>query len=380
MKETSGNELLIQFMKHYLTNNCITFPQLSQQQVTELQVLSCKHDVGHLVGVVAEALPAQQRAAFQPFAREQMKAMFRHEKNQREMEKIFAVFENCAMPYIPLKGAVIRPLYHEPWHRTSCDIDVLVPADRLNEAVTALETQLQYENKGTGSHDVSLWSPNGVHLELHFDIDETHVTREQFWENAAAEPGSYCYRISNEMLIVAHIAHMAKHFLVGGCGLRPFLDLWFMEEKLTYDSSRLEQMLRDANLEIFAAKIHALMKAWFYDGEADAFVERMEEYILPGGVYGSRQNAIAVLRTRGYSSGRYMLERLFPPRKILQYQYPKLNEHPWLLPWYWLCRAVRLAFNGKAWGIGREYRINRRFSQDDFNNTDHLLRGLGLKG
>lgn len=381
MNEYSGNELLIQFMKHYLMNNSISLDQqLSQEQVKELFALSAKHDVAHLVGVVAEKLPEEQRAAFRPFAREQMKAMFRYEKIQGETEKIFAVFEACAIPYIPLKGAVIRPLYHEPWHRTSCDIDILVPAERLDEAVSALQTQLQYEKKETTRHDVSMWSPKGVHFELHFDIDETHVTGEQFWEDARLESGCCCHRLSNEMLITAHIAHMVKHFLHGGCGLRPFLDLWFMREKLTYDASRLEQLLRDADLQLFYSRVIGLLEAWFHDGETDAFLRRMEEYILPGGVYGNIKNGIAMTRTLECGTGQYILKRFFPPLHTMKWRYPVLNRHPWLLPWCWICRAVRLVLNGKAWKIGTEYRINRDFSQEDLNDTDHLLRGLGLKG
>lgn len=381
LNEYSGNELLIQFMKHYLMNNSISLDQqLSQEQVKELFALSAKHDVAHLVGVVAEKLPSEEQTAFQVFSREQMKAMFRYEKMQREMDKIFSLFEACAIPYIPLKGAVIRPLYHEPWHRTSCDIDILVPADRLDEAISVLQEKLQYERRGGFRHDVSMWSPKGVHFELHFDIDEIYVTREQFWEDARLEPGGYCHHLSNEMLITAHIAHMAKHFLNGGCGLRPFLDLWFMREKLSYDPSKLEQLLQDSGLQTFYARVNGLLEAWFHDAKTDAFLQQMEEYILPGGVYGNKKNGIAVTRTQGYSSAKYLLRRFFPPLHSLEYQYPVLNRHPWLLPWCWIRRAVRLVLNGKARGIGAIYRINRAISADDLNNTDHLLRGLGLKG
>ena len=381
VKDLSCNELLIQFMKHYLINNCISFSQpLSEQQIKELYVLSCKHDVAHLVGVVAEKLPADQRSNFRPFAREQMKAMFRHEKMQQETEKIFALLEACGIPFVPLKGAAIRPLYHEPWHRTSGDVDILVSRERLDEAIGAARTQLKYENKGFYAYDVSLWSPNGIHFELHFDFAETHVNKDQFWENAVAEPGHYCHRLSNEMLILAHVAHMAKHFLVGGCGLRPFLDLWFMQEKLSYDEARLKQMLQDAGLQSFYVKVNELLDAWFHDGKKDGLLTGMEEYVLYGGVYGNQENIIVMKRARGYSSVRYLLERLFPPVDAMKYRYLVLNKHPWLLPWFWLCRAARHVKNGKAWRIGAEFRINRDFSKEDFNNADQLLKGLGLKG
>lgn len=346
----------------------------------ELYILSCKHDVSHLVGVVADKLPAQQRSDFKPFAREQMKAMFRHEKMQQETGKIFALLEACGIPFVPLKGTSIRPLYHEPWHRTSGDVDILVPRERVDEAIAAAQTQLQYENKGFYSYDVSLWSPKGIHFELHFDFAETHVSKELFWENAVAEPGHYCHRLSNEMLILSHVAHMAKHFLVGGCGLRPFLDMWFMREKLSYDELRLKQMLQNAGLQSFYEKINGLLDAWFHDGVKDELLRGMEEYILYGGVYGNQENIIVMKRAQGYSSVQYLLERLFPPVDSMKCRYLALNKYPWLLPWFWLCRAARHLKNGKARGFGTEYRVNRDFSKEDFKNTDYLLEGLGLKG
>lgn len=371
----------MQFLNHYLTNNSISFSQeLSQKQIEQLHELSLKHDIAHLVGVAAESLPADQRGHFKLFAFDQKKALFRHEKLKGEMTRIFATFEAAQIPYLPLKGAVIRGLYHEPWHRTSCDIDILVPQDRLNDAISALQEKLQYEVRGTERHDISMWSPKGVHLELHFDIDESHVTREQLWENATAEPGSYCYRLTNEMLMMAHIAHMVKHFLNGGCGLRPFLDLWFMQEKLTYEETKLDQLLQDAGLQVFYSKIKDLLEVWFRNGEPDAFIGRMEEYILPGGVYGTVKNGIAMKRTMGYGEGQYLLSRFFPPLGAMKYQYPVLKKHPWLLPWCWLCRAVRHVKNGKARRLGAEYKLNRDFSAKDRNDTEQLLRGLGLKG
>lgn len=381
MNGNANNALLMQFMKHYLNDNSISLPQpLSEEQVKQLLVLSSQHDVAHLVGVVAEKLPREQQEAFKPFAREQMKAMFRYEKTQRELDRICAVLEKSEIPYIPLKGSVIRRLYPEPWHRTSCDIDILVQLGRLDEAVAALKSQLQYTDKRTDSHDVSMWSPNGVHLELHFDFDEEHVTKEQFWENAVATDGSYRRELTNELLIVAYVAHVAKHFMLGGCGLRPFLDLWLMQRKLSYDATALDLQIREAGLEAFYTKVNALLELWFAEGDTDAFLCQMEEYILPGGVYGNKKNAIAMARTKGTSNWQYLLRRIFPPRQVLKYQYPALSRYPWLLPWYWLCRAVRHALNGKGRDIRAEYRINREFSGDDFQNTDQLLSGLGLKG
>ena len=41
----------------------------------------------------------------------------------------------------------------------------------------------------------------------------------------------YCFQMSNDMFVFYHIAHMAKHFIAGGCGIRSFIDLYLLKKK-----------------------------------------------------------------------------------------------------------------------------------------------------
>ena len=52
--------------------------------------------------------------------------LYRYESQCYVLEKICGVLEKEKIRYIPLKGAVIKEIYPQPWMRTSCDIDILV--------------------------------------------------------------------------------------------------------------------------------------------------------------------------------------------------------------------------------------------------------------
>ncbi len=362
------------------TANTVLCTPMSDEEIKEVYALAKKHDLAHLIGIALGTTAMQDKQRYKPFWGEAVKAMYRYERLKGEQEKIYDLLEHNNIPYIPLKGAVIRALYCEPWHRTSCDIDILVPEERLEEAVAAFETALFYTRGKRSRHDVSLTAPNGVHLELHFDIDEEHVDRSELWADAQPiSSESYRYILSAEMVILTHISHMAKHFIGGGCGLRPFLDLWLMKEKLPYDRTKLWQMLDSHSLTEFGRVIFGLVDVWF-DGKTPNETERMAEaYILPAGVYGNLDNKISVTRSEGKSKFSYAVERIFPPRSSLKIGYPVLNSQPWLLPVCWVRRWIRLIRAGKLKQVKTEYNINRRLNMDDLNNTSTLLKQLGLK-
>lgn len=353
---------------------------LSDEEIKEIYDLAKKHDLTHLIGVALEDAEEGDKKRYKPFFGESIKAMYRYEWLKGEQDKIYALLERYSIPYIPLKGAVIRELYLEPWHRTSSDIDILIPKERMEDALAAFENDLSYTRGNSTFQDVSLTAPNGVHFELHFDSGEGYVDCAEFWADARLAASDGCrYTLSAEMLILTHIAHMAKHFVNGGCGLRPFLDLWLMREKLSYDCEKLLQMLDSHGLTEFSRAVLGIVDVWF-DGKAATETEMMvQSFILFGGVYGNLHNSISVTRSGGKSLFYYVVRRIFPPRSSLRNAYPFLDRYPWLMPICWVRRWIRLIFEGKLKKIKTEYDINRRLDANELNNTGKLLKRLELK-
>ena len=120
-----------------------------------------RHDVGHLA-----ALGLKNNGLLEDYALEDklLSAVYRYETFKRELNALSAALNAAQIPFMPLKGSVIRQYYPEPWMRTNCDIDILVHAYDLDRATECLERNLSYEFKG--SHDALLVSKSGKHIEL----------------------------------------------------------------------------------------------------------------------------------------------------------------------------------------------------------------------
>lgn len=99
----------------------------------------------------------------------------------------------------------------------------------------------------------------------------------------------------DEYFYFYHIAHMAKHFVgTGGCGIRPFLDIWILNNRINFDREKRANLLSDGELDVFAKQAELLAEIWFGTAEHTEITKQMEEYILRGGVYGTNENRITV--------------------------------------------------------------------------------------
>ena len=130
-------------------------------------------------------------------------SVYRNEQIKYAYNQICDIFNNESIPYIPLKGSVIRPYYPEESMRTSCDIDILVREENLKTAIDAL-VKKGFKCGERHYHDVSLFSEAHVHLELHFNIqeniDKLDAVLKDAWQYAKLTDGSK-YEFTNEFFV-----------------------------------------------------------------------------------------------------------------------------------------------------------------------------------
>lgn len=350
----------------------------------ELVVIAKKHDVAHLLalGLKNNALIGKDSKSVE---NEIFKAVYRYEQLNYELAGLCEVLETAQIPFLPLKGSVIRRFYPEPWMRTSCDIDVLVREEDLEKAVVFLTDTNMYTCQGKGSHDVSFFTNNGNHIELHYGLVEdgranaaSEVLR-TVWEMAVLRDGySYWYEMPDEMFYFYHIAHMAKHFENGGCGIRPFIDLWILDRMEGADQSRRNELLKKGSLLRFAESARKLSKIWFANEEADGISQQMGAYILRGGVYGTSENRITVQQQKKGGRLKYALSKIFIPYDTIRFHYPILQKHRWLTPVMEVRRWCKLAFSGHAKRTMRELKFNSSISKEEAVRARELLRNIGL--
>ena len=148
---------------------------VTEDLLKDIVKLASKHDIAHLValGIINnELVDEQTKSQLQQIV---FRAVYRYEKQNYELKQVCEALEKAQIPYLPLKGSVIRKYYPESWMRTSCDIDVLVHKKNLRTAVSYLIENLKYTEHEQNSHDISLFSPSGNHIELHYDLVEDHI-------------------------------------------------------------------------------------------------------------------------------------------------------------------------------------------------------------
>ena len=346
--------------------------------------IATAHDVEHLVAFALKRNDLLKKDS--SFSEKSIfKAVYRCEKLTFALNELSEALEEGQIPFIPLKGAVLREYYPEPWMRTSCDIDVLVHREDLERAIEHLTTTLGYEEKWKGTHDVSLFTPGGIHIELHFDLIEENCANNAIgvlrnvWKNVSLrENCKYHYEMSDAFFYFHHIAHMAQHFETGGCGIRPFLDLWILDRRENLDFTARDTLLSEGGLLKFAQSVRKLSRVWLNREEPDEVSVQMQDYLLRGGVYGSSENRVALLqKERGGKVG-YLLSRIFISYEKLKRYYPILEKHRWLMPIMQIRRWFKLLKPHVASMAKNEIKANHNLQKGAASQMGDFLKNIGL--
>lgn len=315
---------------------------------------------------------------------ERMLSVMRYRQMEYEIESISRTFEEAKIPYIPLKGALIRNLYPEKWMRTSCDIDILIKEDDVDRAIGVLCDGLSYKTDGQKAyHDVSLFSESGIHLELHFSILENKENIDKLlsnvWSYASPESeGGYRYVLTSEFLIFHVLAHTSYHFLCGGCGIRSIIDFYLLKTKLQYDNEKLSELCTESSIDKFRTSLEKLSLVWFEGKEHDELTKDIEEYVLNGGIYGDVETKTIVNREKNGGKFKYLFKRIFLPYRALCIRYPKLKNRRLLTPFYQAKRWFDVLFGANSNGAVIEISTILSSDKEKSKKVIELIDSVGL--
>ena len=270
--------------------------------------------------------------------------------------------------------------------RTSCDIDILVKEDVLESTAQLLCEKLEYVSESQRTvNELSLHAPSGVHLELHYDLSEGDKYGKEIltniWNYASAVGGKgYQMQLTDGAFYFYHVAHMVKHFEHGGCGVRPFLDLWLLNHRVEFNLAERVNLLQEGGFLPFAKASNSLSDTWFENAEYDVLGRQLEEYVLTGGVYGTLENRVSMQQAKKGGKLKYILSRIFISNKELKIKYPKLEKHPWLAPFYHVKRWLKPLTN-KDSGKRSFHELSKTSIVEEREKQARadLLQDLGLK-
>lgn len=299
---------------------------------------------------------------------------------QDVLKRITTILNENAIPYLLLKGAVLRDLYPDAYMRTSCDLDVLVHDYDLDRTVSAITSRTDFKVIARGYHDVAMINPQ-MRLELHFSLKESmeriDALLDKVWDFAISPTKGYQFTMSTEFQIFHTLAHMSYHLTHGGVGIRPLIDLWLLEHKTVYDRRTLETMLVNTGTVTLYEKCLRLVEAWMSHRKTDSDLLELEDFCLSAGVFGDGEKA-ALAQVRNQSKTMYVYNRIVAPRSYLEELYPRLKRKPILLPIYQIKRWFRLFDRHRRERARKEFDYAINASQKDKETLDKLLKSLDL--
>ncbi|MBQ8431571.1 MAG: nucleotidyltransferase family protein [Clostridia bacterium] len=376
--------IVFDIIANIICDKQIAVEEMSEDDLKYLWSISQKHDVSHIISKGLEQITCPDGSLMlQKFKKMQTLAIYRHIQTEYELNSLIEIFENEGIDFIPLKGSVLRNYYPEAWLRTSCDIDILVRNQDLDKAVRLLVEKYGYTFKERGLHDISLFSKGKIHLELHFDLtseDRYSQILSTVWEHCIlAANKSHQYLMNNEFFVFYHLTHMAEHFVHGGCGIRPFIDLWVINTKMGYDEATVVKLCEQVGLSEFYFQTKNLVSVWLESGTHTSLTLEMENFVIGAGIYGTMENNIALNQGNDKGKSNYIFHRIFLPYEKLKRLYPGVERNKMLIPLYQVKRWVNFVFKKDKKRARQEIKVSASISQEKVNSVKHLCSTLGLK-
>lgn len=387
MKVNLMQDLLISIIRSELTGTGLSEiekHEITPELIPDLYKLAKSQDAAHFLypcfssNGLLKLLDEDMTNALQD---EEILAVYRYEQINYAFAQICTAFEKENLSYMPLKGSVIRPFYPDESMRTSCDIDILVHEEDFERACACLEATGCRKGR-LNYHDISFFSAANIHIELHFNIceniDSLDAVLRRVWEYA--EPDGGCrYKMKKEFFMYHILAHMAFHVSNGGCGIKPLMDLWVMDNKMDLKVSDAKKLLEEAGLYRFACVMEELSAVWFSGKEHTSQTLAVQEYIMSAGTYGTFENSVAIRQSKkGGSNLKFFLGRIFVPYSRLKATYPVLEKCPILFPVLEVARWFRIFRKNKFRTSVYELSLLRNVSDDKKNKIEKMLSDLGL--
>lgn len=311
-----------------------------------------------------------------------MQAIYRDAQLEYTQGLLCEELKKAGMPFIFLKGSVLKKDYPIPALRTMSDMDVLIHEtdyDTLDQVAKNLEGEPDF---GDGNHK-NYFFPGNVMVEFHPNFLH-HASRistliNPGWQYAKETDG--LWKLTEEGFYLFHLCHLADHFTGSGMGVRFILDTWVLRHlhKNQPDRAKVEAELKRFGLLDFVQNIEALAETWFSGLETNELMEELGEYVLANGVFGNLDQSALNEVTLAGNKGKALLNRVFYPRAEMESRYPWCKGKPILLPAAWFARAftaVRLhSKHIRTWTKGAN-----QVSQDDITAQKEKMARFGIRG
>lgn len=317
----------------------------------ELLALANSQGLAHLVGDSDSA----------------MKAVLRTQTRLKALVAIKDCFNKEEIPYIILKGAKICELYPENWMRTSSDLDLLIKAEDEKRANDALLNNLKAEFLEKNEHHIG-YILEKFHIELHFTL----FSDEDFdaYKNAKrVNEQGFEYELIPNSLCEYLLKHMKKHFMSGGCGLRPMTDIYLVSRKYDVDCESL------AGLDLFNKKVFEFIK--HFDNPDLPFSD-FDQLVFENGIHGTKASVASAAIAKHGTGINYALKHVFVDYNSMLHMYPWLKGKKYLLPYAWARYGLNRLFGGHLSNLNEKLNVKDAIDEDNLELTKKVFKELEI--
>lgn len=259
-----------------------------------------------------------------------------------EMERmqVFGVLQRENIPYMPLKGCVLKQYYPEAKRREMGDVDVLIDAENA-ERIRELMISLGYacEDFGETHHDEYFKEPFYT-FEMHRSLSHHFGdTWDHYYEHIREKlllsgDGSCELRFTDEDFYLYLFIHGYRHYQTAGIGVKFLTDIFCYLRAVKLDEAYLEQELTKLGVKDEERYFRNLAFKVFSPERSQEALTAQEngamEVLLMAGAYGSDESAVKLRLNQMSEDGgaqnkmQYIGNRLTHLPPVYTYRYPRL--------------------------------------------------------
>lgn len=274
-----------------------------------------------------------------------------------ERESLEGQFEQSQIPHLSLKGMVMKSFYPQTHLRTMGDLDYLVPPSHFDKARRII-CESGYKIETNCEQHLEFIKPPIMVVELHrLLINDDEMGRglfENVIERCRVKKGySYALEMSDEDFYLHLMLHLIKHLVVGGTGLRSFIDVYlYLKAKPDLDRSYIDLAFGSTDY-VNTIKLVERFSIDLFDGNPlDGEELALLESVTNSGTYGTITNkSQAELQKTDNSVIKVVFRRLFPTVQAMKGWYPVLGKGAGiiLLPFCYVWHVISRVFSRNSY-------------------------------
>jgi hypothetical protein len=303
-------------------------------------------------------VPQSEKDAFRNYHYSEITRMLTI-NNERSL--IYEELEENKIKFMPLKGLIIKKYYPKESMRQMSDNDILFDVS-FRDKVASIMKDNGYKVTATGENSDDYFKAPYCTFEFHrtlfFDEKDFCPVFDNLWQNAVQDDENpYMYHMGIDDVYIYSVCHMYKHYSTAGCGIRFLADnyLFLKQENDKLNWKYVNSQLEKFGILAYEKDSRELAFKIFDEKELSESEIKMLETYINCGIYGD----VSVKLTKDIekiagddgsiadAKKKYLFKRLFPDKKKMIADYRILEKKPYLLPFYYIYRLFKGAFNSK---------------------------------